>query len=786
MLQGGGMKKNTCLTLTRFFSTEGKHPFQEVKFVRAHSLIKDRDDHVIFEMKGVEVPESWSQLAIDILVSHYFRKAGVQKVGHETSVKEVIGRITKSLSKHAQKMGYFSKKDASVFEAELAYLLLHQIAAFNSPVWFNLGLSEYGIKGSDSNFAYDAKSKKVKPVQDSYQRPQCSACFIQSIDDDLMSIFELLKNEAKLFKYGSGTGTNFSKLRGANEKLSSGGTSSGVMSFLEVFDRGAGSIKSGGTTRRAAKMVCLDVDHPEIEDFIQWKQKEELKVAALIAGGYSSDFNGEAYKTVSGQNSNNSIRVSDAFMNAVVQDLEWKTRARTDGKVVKAFKARELWHKIAEAAWACADPGLQFDSTIQKFHTCKKTGKINASNPCSEFMFLDDTACNLASLNLIKFLKPDHSFSFEAFQAAIRILIIAQEILVDLSSYPTEKIAKNSHDFRPLGLGYANLGALLMVKGLPYDSDEGRGMASGITALLTGEAYAVSAEIASIKGAFKGFKENKASMLKVIRMHHQALRNDKAQIQASGFFEIADQAWKKVQKLGEKFGFRNAQVTLLAPTGTIGLLMDCDTTGIEPEFALVKFKKLAGGGSFKMINQSVKPALKNLGYQERELEAILQKLSETMTLEGAPLLKEEHRSVFDCAMPCGKNGKRMIAPSGHLKMMSAVQKFLSGAISKTVNLPNETSIEQIKAIYLEAWKLGLKSVALYRDGSKLSQPLTANSDSNPSLPVPIEKSVKKVSNNIEGKVTNQSAPTCTNCEYETVQSGTCFKCVNCGATLGCS
>ena len=811
--------KNGSLKMNRRFTQAGKNPLDAVQYVKANSKIKDTDGQSVFEMKDVEVPSGWSQLAVDILVSKYFRKAGVQGTGHEVSVRQVVKRIAHTLRNGGEMMGYFNAADADTFEAELSHMLVNQMGAFNSPVWFNLGLfHEYGIEGSGGNFYYDMLTDSIKETKNAYEHPQCSACFIQSVDDDLMSIFDLIKNEARLFKYGSGTGTNFSKIRGNQEKLSGGGSSSGLMSFLEVLDRGAGATKSGGTTRRAAKMVCLDVDHPEIKDFVNWKMKEERKVAALIAAGYSSDFNGEAYKTVAGQNSNNSIRITDEFMDAVINDQDWKTVARTTGETIDTFKARELWKNIAQASWSCADPGLQFDTTINNWHTCMNTDKINASNPCSEYMFLDDTACNLSSMNLVKFMREDGSFDLDAYKHACRTFIVAQEILVDLSSYPTQRIAKNSHDYRPLGLGYANLGTLLMLKGIAYDSDEGRAWAGALTAIMCGEAYAVSAEEAAQMGAFPGYAKNRESMLKVMRKHKEAAYKIDASKVPSELAAAAKDSWEKAVTLGEKHGYRNAQVTVLAPTGTIGLLMDCDTTGIEPDFALVKFKKLAGGGYFKIVNQSVEGALRNLKYSETQIQDILtyvlgtmnfssnvphlnteflkskgftdadlskiektlrgtfeissafnrftlgeellkrigvpaaefekptfnfltwagltnsqiaeanERICGTMTVEGAPHMKDEHLSVFDCANKCGHKGKRFIAPMGHMRMMGATQPFLSGAISKTVNLPNETTVEEIEEIHMESWKLGLKAVALYRDGCKMSQPLSTKSD----------------------------------------------------------
>jgi ribonucleoside-diphosphate reductase alpha chain len=832
--QKSGKSIQGSLKMDRIFTKHGKNPLDAISYVKANSKIKDTDGQSVFEMKNVEVPSSWSQLAIDILVSKYFRKAGVPDSGHETSIRQVIQRISHTIRKAGQSAGYFNAADAEAFEAELSYLLVNQFGAFNSPVWFNLGLfQEYQIEGSGGNFYFDPLSGSVQETKNAYEHPQCSACFIQSVDDDLMSIFELIKNEARLFKYGSGTGTNFSKIRGSMEKLAGGGTSSGLMSFLEVLDRGAGATKSGGTTRRAAKMVCLDVDHPEIRNFVNWKMKEEKKVAALIAAGYSSDFNGEAYKTVSGQNSNNSVRITDSFMNAVINDEDWKTTARTTEETVETFKARDLWKEIATASWSCADPGLQFDTTINHWHTCANTDKIHASNPCSEYMFLDDTACNLSSLNLVKFLKEDGSFDLVGYRHACRIFIIAQEILVGLSSYPTAKIAKNSHDYRPLGLGYANLGTLLMLKGIAYDSDEGRAWAGALTAILCGEAYAVSAEEAAQMGPFAGYANNREPMLRVMRKHKEAAyKIDSAKIPAE-ISKAAKDSWEKAVTLGEKYGYRNAQVTVLAPTGTIGLLMDCDTTGIEPDFALVKFKKLAGGGYFKIVNNSVPVALKNLGYSPEQVKEIVtyvlgtmnldgtphlnraflkakgltdadlskieknlpgtfeissafgrfalgdellqrlnvpanefekmtfnflsyvgltsaqieeanEKICGTMTVEGAPHLKPEHLPVFDCANKCGTKGTRYIAPMGHIKMMAATQPFLSGAISKTVNLPNETTVDEIEDIHLQSWKLGLKAVALYRDGCKLSQPLSTKSEKSEksekeSAPAPVQQ-----------------------------------------------
>ncbi|HLV65359.1 MAG TPA: vitamin B12-dependent ribonucleotide reductase [Polyangiaceae bacterium] len=809
------------LTIERRFTEAGADPFASIVWESRQSVITNPDGSVVFKMEGAEIPADWSQLATDIVVSKYFRKAGLHgdKARGETSVRQVIHRIAHTIRVAGEQFGgYFAtKKDADAFEAELSFLMANQYGAFNSPVWFNCGLyHEYGIEGSGGNWAYDEERNDVVETPNAYSRPQCSACFIQSVDDDLMSIYDLVKSEARLFKYGSGTGSNFSKIRGKQEKLSGGGTSSGLMSFLEVFDRAAGATKSGGTTRRAAKMVCLDMDHPEIADFIQWKVREERKAKALIAAGFEADFNGEAYRTVSGQNSNNSVRVNDEFMRAALSGGKWQTLTRTTNEVVDTYEAADLWQQVAEAAWACADPGVQYDSTINRWHTCPNSGRINASNPCSEYMFLDDTACNLASLNLTKFLRDDGSFDIDGYRHAIEVFFLAQEILVDFSSYPTRNIAKNSHDYRPLGLGYANLGTLLMLLGIPYDSEKGRAIAAALTAILCGHAYVTSARIASSKGPFEGYAKNREPMLRVMRMHQDAAYAIHRDACPEALWRAACEAWDTAVREGEAFGYRNAQATVLAPTGTIGLLMDCDTTGIEPDFALVKFKKLAGGGYFKIVNQSVPKALARLGYSEAQIQEIVAYVSGTntllgaphvnraslkargltdeeldkvedslasvfelglafapwvigkeaydrlgvtaekmsqpgfsllrhlgfkdkeieeandvivgrMTIEGAPYLREEHYPVFDCANRCGRTGKRFLSPMSHVRMMAAAQPFLSGAISKTVNLPNEATVEDVRQIYEEGWKLGLKAIALYRDGCKASQPLSTSS-----------------------------------------------------------
>lgn len=880
-------KSKTRLTVEAFFSASNKSVLATLKVEKRTITIQRPGGETVFQWKDAEVPKDWSQLASDILVSKYFRKTGVPPKGKETSVKQVLHRITSTIAKEGFQRGYFDQTSAKIFEQELNFLLAHQYGAFNSPVWFNVGLFEkYGIKGSGGNYIYDEASKKAVPIQNNYEHPQSSACFIQSIADDLMSIFELAKTEAKIFKYGSGTGTNFSNLRGSMEPLSGGGKSSGLMSFLEVLDRGAAATKSGGTTRRAAKMVCLDVDHPEIEEFIDWKKKEEKKAKALIHAGYSSDFEGEAYRTVSGQNSNNSVRLPDSFLKAVEQDKTWSTVLRTNRKKYRSLSARGLFHKMAEAAWHCADPGLQFDTTINQWHTCSHTDRIRASNPCSEYLFLDDSACNLASLNLMKFLKDDGSFDCIAFQSACRTFLIAQEILVGLSSYPTQKIAENSARYRPLGLGYANLGALMMSLGIPYDSDLARSWCSSITALLSAEAYCTSAELAANKGPFEGYRKNRLSMQSVIERHNKAFKKV-TKLCPPEIWKTAQSRWSDAVKLGKKFGFRNAQTTVLAPTGTIGLLMDCDTTGIEPEFSLVKWKKLAGGGAVKIVNRVVPTALKKLGYDENTIQKILlyclgsgsfqhaphlnqkelldlgfssedllkmeKSLSSVMRvedvffphffsentknflqkkfkrsdlsgrelllalgispekidkanayicgwlcLEGCPDLKPEHLSIFDCANKNGFQGKRFLPPISHLKMMAAAQPFLSGGISKTVNLPHETTAKEIESLFLQAWKLGLKSISIYRDGSKASQPLSStsgggqNEDSldqrkkSEPAQVSLDSSLKKEGMEQFSLLASEDAPKCTFCGHTTVRDGSCYRCLECGNSTECS
>jgi ribonucleoside-diphosphate reductase alpha chain len=666
---------------------------------------------------SVEVPEFWSETAA-IISSKYFRKKGHHKSAPmESSLKHLLSRVFLAIEKSAKNQKYFATpKDLSVFINELKYLIIHQMAAFNSPVWFNVGLFEaYGLKSEGEHWAYDFKAKKVKPVRNAFARPQCSACFIQSVDDSLEGIFNLVRNEAKLFKYGSGTGTNFSSLRSKYENINVGGTSSGLISFLEVLDKGAGAIKSGGTTRRAAKMVLLDDDHPELLDFIQWKSEEEKKAQALIKAGYSSAFEGAAYKTVSGQNSNNSVRFSDAFMKSLLKNEKWKLKSSRTQETIQELPSGEIWSRLAQAAWSCADPGVQFSDTINEWHTCSNTAPIRASNPCSEYLFLDNSACNLASLNLVHFFK-DGKFESEKFLHAVRILFIAQEILVDYSSYPTEEIAQNSHDYRPLGLGYANLGSAMMRLGLGYDSDSARQWTSVISSLMTAKAYLTSTEMAKHKGSFGGYKKNKNVMLKVIKKHLQASLKMTVADDLEGLHALSNQLWKSCLSEGTQHGYRNAQATVVAPTGTIGLMMDCDTFGIEPDFSLFKFKTLVGGGSLEMINQSVGPALKAKGLTDAEIQIILDKMVLTKSLKG--LISKELEPIFETA-----NGEFPLKPMAHLKIMAAAQPFISGAISKTVNLPQSATPRDISELLIQAWQLKLKAVAIYRDHSKGSQPL---------------------------------------------------------------
>jgi ribonucleoside-diphosphate reductase alpha chain len=689
------------LTVERYFTRQGVDPFETVEWELRDAVISGADGKVFFEQRGVEFPKTWSQTATNVVVQKYFRgMLGTPQ--RESSVRQMIARVADTIYGWGKADGYFkTEQDAWAFRDELVHLLVHQKMAFNSPVWFNVGVEEH---------------------------PQCSACFINSVDDSMASILGLAKTEGMLFKYGSGTGSNLSSLRSSREHLNGGGTASGPVSFMRGFDAFAGAIKSGGKTRRAAKMVILNIDHPDVVDFIDCKAIEEKKAWALIDAGYDGGFNvqGGAYDSVNYQNANHSVRVTDEFMNAVIRDGEWTTKSVTSGKVVETHSARSLMRKMAEAAWICGDPGMQYDTTINDWHPCINTARINASNPCSEYMFLDDSACNLASLNLRKFQKADGEFDIEAFRRAVQTTITAMEIIVDNSSYPTEKIAENSYKFRPLGLGYANLGALLMSRSLPYDSEAGRAYAAAITALMCGEAYRQSAKIAAdATGPFAGYAVNETPFLRVMRKHRSAIERVDHQYVPDDLLGAARQSWDEAISLGEKYGFRNGQTTVLAPTGTIAFLMDCDTTGIEPDIAIVKYKRLVGGGLLKIVNNTVPEALAKLGYSEKEVEDIVAHINAKDTIEGAPHLKAEHLPVFDCAFrPAG--GTRSIHYMGHIRMMSAVQPFLSGAISKTVNLPNECTVEDIEDAYIQAWKLGLKAIAVYRDGCKRTQPLSTN------------------------------------------------------------
>ncbi len=896
------------MKITRRFTKPGQDVFETVQWDTRASRITDADGKVVFEMRDAEVPRSWSQLATDILVSKYFRKAGVPLqnedgtpktdergtplTGPETSARQVINRVAGCWRHFGEQHGYFdSRADAEAFYDELCFMMLNQMAAPNSPQWFNTGINwAYGITGpAQSHWIPDPATGQASRAPDAYSHPQAHACYIQSIRDDLVGeggIMDLWVREARLYKFGSGTGTNFSSLRAENEPLSGGGKSSGLMSFLRIGDRAAGAIKSGGTTRRAAKMVCLDADHPDIEAFVNWKVREELKVAAMVEGlkhlpaeqqevarklslTLDYDFNGEAYQTVSGQNSNNSVRLPDSFFEAVDSGADWHLYRRTDGQIARTVKAGELWEQICFAAWRCADPGLQYDTTTNAWHTCPNSGRINASNPCAEFLFLDNTACNLASLNLMTFFDPERRvFDLDAYEHAVRIWTIVLEISVLMAAYPSREIAEQSWRFRTLGLGYANLGALLMQAGIPYDSDEARAICGAFSAILTGRAYATSAEMAERLGSFPGFAQNREPMLRVIRNHGRAahgIERDSDEyedlpirpvpidhaifepgriplVNAGEILARATLTWDDALRLGQMFGFRNAQTTVIAPTGTIGLLMDCDTTGIEPDFALTKFKKLAGGGYFKIANRSLRPALRALGYNaaqideimtyvmgtlsldtpmppgaregaatfrdflaaagytsddlvelenqlptvfelsfaftawcmpkrilqargidvkqaraggsfnglrvlglsDAQIEALNEAMCGTQTIEGAPHIRDEHLAVFDCANRCGRKGKRFIDTEGHIRMMAAAQPFVSGAISKTINLPAESTVRDIDDAYRLSWELGLKANALYRDGSKLSQPLSTKVDGQSTGEAPVDRQAEAV------------------------------------------
>jgi ribonucleoside-diphosphate reductase alpha chain len=709
-----GTSNSGGLVFERYFTDGTVSPFDKVAWEQRTAQIGNEKGVTIFKQEGVEVPKSWSQTATNIVTSKYFHgKPGTPE--REGSVRQLISRVVNTIVQWGEEGGYFAD-DASrdAFKDELTHLLVEQKMSFNSPVWFNVG---------------------VQP------KPQCSACFINSVQDSMESIMGLTRTEGMLFKWGSGTGTNFSTLRGSKETLSGGGIASGPVSFMKGFDAFAGVIKSGGKTRRAAKMVILNIDHPDIVEFIECKMKEERKAHVLIEQGYDSSIDGEAYSSIFFQNANHSVRVTDDFMRAVEANKDWWTKNVTDGQPIDKLGARDLLQKIAASTWQCGDPGMQYDTTVNRWHTCKNTARINASNPCSEYMFLDDTACNLASLNLMKYLGPNGQFEVESFKHAVDVTITAQEILVDNASYPTPKIADNSHKFRPLGLGYANLGALLMSMALPYDSDEGRDVAGAITALMCGEAYAQSARVAERLGSFPGYEQNREPMLDVIRMHRNAIRGIKQEHVQTELYRGAQAAWDAALDLGEKHGFKNSQVTVLAPTGTIGFMMDCDTTGIEPDLALVKMKKLVGGGVIKIVNNTVPQALLKLGYTPEQSSEIVSYIDKNGRIDGAPYMKPEHVPVFDCSLATA--GGRSIAWQGHVKMMAAAQPFLSGAISKTINMPEESTIEDIMNAYVDSWKIGLKAVAIYRDNSKRSQPLNAAGNKKDEKKVEVAEPVQR-------------------------------------------
>jgi ribonucleoside-diphosphate reductase alpha chain len=691
------------LHFERYYTTPGVDPFDTVEWELRHAVISNEKGEKVFEQRDVEMPKFWSQTATNVVVSKYFR-GQLGTPDRERSVRQLIGRVADTVATWGRGGGYFAtEEDAQTFHAELKHILLYQYACFNSPVWFNVGIEE---------------------------KPQCSACFINAAQDTMDSILTLAKTEGMLFKYGSGTGSNLSKLRSSREPLAGGGTASGPVSFMKGFDAFAGVIKSGGKTRRAAKMVILDIDHPDIEDFIKCKEIEERKAWALIDAGFEGGFNvpGGAYDSIAYQNANHSVRVTDDFMQGVLDDRDWHTRARTgDRAVMGTYKARDLMKTIAEAAWVCGDPGMQYDTTINDWHTCANTDRIYASNPCSEYMFLDDTACNLASLNLMRFFDADKGFDVESFKHTCEVVISGMEIIVGNASYPTPRIGENSHKFRPLGIGYANLGALLMARGLPYDSDSGRDYAAAITALMSGASYAQSARIAEAMGPFDEFEINREPMLRVMRKHRDAVKKIDAAHVPMDLLQAAKRSWDEVVLLGDEHGLRNSQISVLAPTGTIAFMMDCDTTGVEPDIALVKYKKLVGGGMIKIVNNTVPAALKRLGYDKDEIRAIVEYIDESDTIEGAPYLKEEHLPVFDCAFKPAQ-GSRSIHYMGHLKMLAAVQPYISGAISKTINMPEDSTAEEILQAYVEGWQMGLKAIAIYRDNCKRSQPLSTKKD----------------------------------------------------------
>ncbi|MCP4612475.1 MAG: vitamin B12-dependent ribonucleotide reductase [Planctomycetes bacterium] len=712
------------LQMKHFFSTPGIHPFDQLEWETRSAKITDDSGNAIFEQDNIEVPTSWSQLATKVVASKYFY-GDIETGQRENSVKQLVHRVCKAIADRGRKDGYFATdEDAEIFYNELAWLCVNQYGAFNSPVWFNVGLLDvYGVAGGKHNFHWNPQENTAVPCENSYEYPQSSACFIQSVQDSMQDIMRLATSEAMLFKHGSGTGTDLSTLRSSKEKLSGGGKPSGPLSFMRVYDQIAAVIKSGGKTRRAAKMQSLKVGHPDIKEFITCKTEEEKKAWALIEAGYDKDHNNEAYTSVMFQNANLSVRVTDEFMQAVEKEDTWTTYSVTTGDKMEEHSARELMDLIAEGTRICGDPGLQYHSTINRWHTCPNSGPINASNPCSEYMFVDDSACNLASLNLLKFRNEDASFDIDSFKKAIRMFIVAQEILVDNGSYPDKAVAVNSHLYRPLGLGYANLGSLMMSLAFPYDSEQARAIGGAISAVMTGTAYTTSAEIADMKEPFEEFNNNRDAMLKVINMHRKHAYDIPETHCPDYLRNAAKDAWDQAFDAGSKSGFRNAQATVLAPTGTIGFLMDCDTTGIEPDIALVKYKLLAGGGMLKLVNKTVPMALERLGYSADEVISICDYIDKNDTIEGAKDFNPDHLQVFDCAFK-PLNGKRFINYLAHLQMMAAVQPFISGAISKTINMPEESTAESISAAYMEGWKLGLKAVAIYRDGSKKLQPVS--------------------------------------------------------------
>jgi ribonucleoside-diphosphate reductase alpha chain len=718
-------KQKTGVAFPRYFTSKtepGKTPYDEVQWETRTASIGNDKGTVIFEQRDIETPVDWSQTATNIVASKYFYgKLGSPE--RETSVAQLVQRVVDTITDWGKKDGYFqTEQDGENFRGELAHLMLTQKACFNSPVWFNVGVKETRGYG----WIYDEQSDAVTKLESGVLRPQCSACFIVSVKDSLESILDLAKTEGMLFKWGSGTGTNLSALREEDGLLSGGGRASGPLSFMKGFDAFAGVIKSGGKTRRAAKMVILNADHPDIEKFIWCKAKEEKKAYTLVEAGYDAGLDGDAYSSIFFQNANNSVRATDDFMEAVTRDDEWWTKRVHTGQPANRVKAKDLMRQIAEATHQCGDPGMQFDTTVNRWHPCKNTARINASNPCSEYMFLDDSACNLSSLNLMKFVGPDGQFDVDAFRHAVDTMIMAQEIIVDNASYPTQRIGENSHNFRPLGLGFANLGALLMSMGVPYDSDQGRDFAGAITAVMCGQAYLTSSRIAEANGPFPGYAENEQPFLEVIRMHRDSVARINKRNVTTALAEGAQQCWDDAYESGRRSGYRNGQVTVIAPTGTIGFMMDCDTTGIEPDLALIKYKKLVGGGVIKIVNNTVPAALIKLGYSSAQAEKIVSHIDSTGTIEGAPDLKPEHLAVFDCSFR-PQNGVRSIHYMGHVRMMAAVQPFISGAISKTINMPEECTVEEIMSAYTESWKLGLKAVAIYRDNSKRVQPLSSGS-----------------------------------------------------------